>query len=43
MLGTGAIGTRREPGEYFTGDLVDRFNAFDPEAVAAQARVYKVE
>jgi NitT/TauT family transport system substrate-binding protein len=38
MLETRAIGRRRDPGDYFTDELVDRFNAFDPEPVIAQAR-----
>ena len=38
MLVTGAIRTRRSPGDYFSGTLVDRFNAFDPGSVLVRAK-----
>ncbi len=38
MLATRAIRTRRAPQDYFTGALVDDFDAFDPAAVIAEAK-----
>jgi NitT/TauT family transport system substrate-binding protein len=42
MLSTNAIAMRREPGAYFTADLVEEFNAFDPAPVVAHARGYQI-
>ena len=38
MLSSKAIRTRRDPSAYFTGSLVEEFNAFDPRAVIAEAK-----
>jgi NitT/TauT family transport system substrate-binding protein len=38
---TGAIKARRPAHEYYTADLVGRFNAFDRDAVVAQARAWQ--
>lgn len=42
MLGTGAIKTRRDAGEYFTAALVARYNDFDAQAVVDQARAFRL-
>ncbi len=42
MLRTKAIATRRDPEEYFTAALVDRYNGFDAEAVVAEARAFRL-
>jgi NitT/TauT family transport system substrate-binding protein len=42
MLRTKAIAGRRDPREYFTADLVGRYNDFDPATVVEQARGFHV-
>lgn len=38
LLKTGAIHQKREPSVYYSGDLVEAFNAFEPGPVVARAR-----
>ncbi len=37
LLGTGAIRQRRDPAIYYSDELVDAFNAFDPASVSSSA------
>ena len=42
MLQSRAIRQRRDPHEYFSADLVDRYNDFDPTSVIEQARAFRL-
>jgi NitT/TauT family transport system substrate-binding protein len=42
MLSTRAIKNRRDPNEYFTDELVEEYNKFDPATVREEARHFKL-